>query len=210
MNPRQREIKLRLLFAIQAGLCCHCWKAMQPLDGTKNDPMAPSLEHLQAKAHGGNDRIENLLAAHRKCNQERGLARLSARAKQMRNFAHAHLAALSGEVSWLVFRPATAPESKPQEVCVPSKVEWMQRRDYEGRNGRRWRGWRLIVPVWIPRYERYYEVHRDEFRYGWRVDTLAISVERDRHGLRLCLDWGVVALGSWAPAERQPTPWLAR
>lgn len=69
------------------------------------------------------------------------------------------------------------------------------------------KGWRIILPVWVPRYERFYDICWDEHRYGFRVDTVALSFVRDRHGVRLGLDWGPVALGQWSPSAA-PVPWL--
>ena len=51
--------------------CCYCGGRM---DGTGQEPDAPSVEHVLPRSMGGTDDVGNLAAAHRRCNEARGSA----------------------------------------------------------------------------------------------------------------------------------------
>ncbi len=70
MAPRRER-----LFAIQGGLCAHCHKPMQPEHVT--------LDHVIPRADGGTDAWENLMVAHKWCNERRGTGSLWRRGRKM-------------------------------------------------------------------------------------------------------------------------------
>jgi uncharacterized protein (TIGR02646 family) len=49
--------------------CCYCQIRM---DGEGQDPDAPTIEHVQPLSMGGSDDWDNLVAACRRCNSDRG------------------------------------------------------------------------------------------------------------------------------------------
>lgn len=58
--------------ALWVGKCIFCMRAIAVgLDG-ELDPSV-TLEHIQPRSHGGDDRVENLALACRSCNNEKGM-----------------------------------------------------------------------------------------------------------------------------------------
>lgn len=68
-----REARDRLAEA-QNWRCAWCGGRM---DGTLREPDAPTFEHLIPRSKRGRDTIDNVVIAHRKCNQARGDAPIS-------------------------------------------------------------------------------------------------------------------------------------
>lgn len=66
------------LHALQNGKCCYCGVKLVMPRGIRwarneaNHRHAATFEHLRRKADGGNDRLDNLALACRKCNGSRG------------------------------------------------------------------------------------------------------------------------------------------
>jgi 5-methylcytosine-specific restriction endonuclease McrA len=70
LNP---EVRTKLAEA-QNWRCAYCGGRM---DGKKNEPDAPTFEHLVPTSQGGPDTISNVVITHRRCNVARGDAPLS-------------------------------------------------------------------------------------------------------------------------------------
>lgn len=62
---------LQSLCEAQNWRCCYCGQRM---DGRNHEGDAPSVEHVVPRSLGGTDARDNLVAAHRSCNSERGNA----------------------------------------------------------------------------------------------------------------------------------------
>jgi 5-methylcytosine-specific restriction endonuclease McrA len=68
-NSAVKRRRFLQLFRKQKGLCAICGHAM---DLDKKGPRAGNLDHILPKSLGGSNRIENLRATHKYCNQQRG------------------------------------------------------------------------------------------------------------------------------------------
>lgn len=64
--------KLHNLYKIQGGLCCYCEVKMRKGQVPPEKDTA-TLEHLQRKANGGTNGLDNLAASCFECNSGRGL-----------------------------------------------------------------------------------------------------------------------------------------
>lgn len=82
---KDKHLKMRTLYEIQGGCCAFCGGLMEHPDqvrdreaaeGQECDPDAPTLEHVVPKAFKGSNQLTNLLLAHRRCNEARGVGRL--------------------------------------------------------------------------------------------------------------------------------------
>ena len=78
VSKKQRWIRnLRhRLYENQGGCCCWCGEKMEPLVYRDTPPSslgkrAPTLEHIVPAANGGRFKADNLLLAHRGCNERR-------------------------------------------------------------------------------------------------------------------------------------------
>jgi 5-methylcytosine-specific restriction endonuclease McrA len=65
LTPALRE----RLSEAQNWRCCYCGDRM---DGQKNDPNAPTFEHVVPKSQGGSNEEDNLVIACQRCNNRRG------------------------------------------------------------------------------------------------------------------------------------------
>ena len=65
---------LGVLFDVQKGRCAICGKGMDPVRTAKvqSNPSRPTRDHVLPQALGGPDEPGNLLAAHARCNTEKG------------------------------------------------------------------------------------------------------------------------------------------
>lgn len=52
--------------------CFFCGKELPPLNASLDPELAPTIEHLVARAHGGPEHISNKFAAHKCCNEAAG------------------------------------------------------------------------------------------------------------------------------------------
>jgi nitrate/TMAO reductase-like tetraheme cytochrome c subunit len=67
-KAKQRVAKLRTINGD------NCWRCHAPMNFTepRNKRRSATIEHLTARAHGGNSAIDNIVLCHRGCNQHLG------------------------------------------------------------------------------------------------------------------------------------------
>lgn len=70
MKSGRRILVRERLSEAQNHRCCYCGVRMDGNAATS--PIAPTLEHVQARAHGGRNRLSNLVVACSGCNCSRG------------------------------------------------------------------------------------------------------------------------------------------
>jgi hypothetical protein len=61
--------RLRELAFARSGCQCECWMANGPRCGKSVDWLNGELHHIQSRAHGGSDVIENLAFIHADCHE---------------------------------------------------------------------------------------------------------------------------------------------
>lgn len=88
MSTRDRQARMRWLWRVQGGRCCHCWGGVINPDDRQgrqslHSDSQPSLEHIVPRSQGGTNRLENLLLAHQRCNDRRGTRPLGRAALDM-------------------------------------------------------------------------------------------------------------------------------
>ena len=66
-DPQYRAWVRRHLTKCQGGKCCYCKRPF-----TRTGPTQMTIEHILARMDGGSDRLNNLAAACKHCNQHRG------------------------------------------------------------------------------------------------------------------------------------------
>lgn len=73
-SARERRLLREELFALQKGRCHWCEGPMSIARGHSDHRHYGTFEHLTPKANGGQGHRENLVLAHRRCNEARGRA----------------------------------------------------------------------------------------------------------------------------------------
>lgn len=90
ISAKVKHRKMAMLHIAQEGVCCHCGHLMISPAQARTErgsapprPNDPTLEHVTPRAVGGKNANGNLLLAHRRCNDARGVKPLSYAAHRM-------------------------------------------------------------------------------------------------------------------------------
>jgi len=52
-----------------------------------------------------------------------------------------------------------------------------------------------MLPVCVPFRGKYYDINYDEFRIGWRVPVICLSITKARNVLDFRISWGAYQIG---------------
>lgn len=100
IDRRSRRSRRWLLLWAQDGICPGCGGYMSP-NAAPLSRGFPTLDHITPRAQQGDNRIENLLVKHRRCNERRGDAPAKPRDYQMLAKVQARFAEPGRPTNWI-------------------------------------------------------------------------------------------------------------